>query len=186
MADRECRSNYSRAPSEVWISVWMKLGGSASAIALGMFCLHLLKGDVRLCMLGPFRTVNALDAQAHAADRACLHGDVDWPKPKERMADILRSDGLRVTVGRHAITVDDCSHFRFQEYGGDLGDPCIEADADSVERMIRDATLVSQALARAGVAHCFEVYSRGDLAHTIMHPVERCHDTDGGWRRSSS
>lgn len=49
------------------------------------------------------------------------------------------------------MRVEDCSHFVFQEYGGDTGDPSIDADADTVADMIREAQLVSDALSRAGV-----------------------------------
>ncbi len=105
---------------------------------------------------------------------AYLYGDVAWPKPKERMTDILRSSGLNVSVGRYALTVNDCTHFRFQQYGGDLADPVIEADAESVDEMIRDANIISNALIRANVNHSFEVYDRNDeLVTTIMHPVEK-------------
>ncbi len=99
---------------------------------------------------------------------AYLLGDVDWPQPKERMAAILRRSGLSVTVGSYALTVDDCSSFRFQEYGGDLGDPQIEAGAGSVEKMVADARLVSGALAQADVAHCFEVHDGDDRVVAML------------------
>ena len=75
-----------------------------------------------------------------------------------RMAEILREAGLTIQVGRYSIRVKDCDHFVFQEYGVDLGDPQIDADADSPEEMIRDGGLVSGALARAGIRHQFEIY----------------------------
>lgn len=74
------------------------------------------------------------------------------------MAEILREGGLRLQVGRYSVRVEDCSHFVFQEYGGDLGDPAIDADADTAEEMIRQGRLVSEALSRAGVRHRFEIY----------------------------
>lgn len=80
-----------------------------------------------------------------------------WPT-KDRMAEILREAGLRISVGLYSIRVEDCSHFVFQEYGGDLGDPVIETDADSAEDMLREGKLVSNALARAGIRHRFEIY----------------------------
>ena len=97
---------------------------------------------------------------------ASCYGDVaEWPT-KDRLAAILREAGLRIHVGRYSIRVEDCDHFVFQEYGGDLGPPCIEADADTVEDMMRDAMLVSGALTRARVVHRFEVYDyrSGELA----------------------
>ncbi len=42
-----------------------------------------------------------------------------WPT-KEQMAAILRDSGLNIYVGRYSVRVEDCSHFVFQEYGGDL------------------------------------------------------------------
>ena len=39
------------------------------------------------------------------------------------MGEILRGAGLRVTVGKYSVRIDDCSHFIFQDYGGNLGDP---------------------------------------------------------------
>ena len=43
----------------------------------------------------------------------------EWPT-KEDMTTILRDAGLTVQVGIYSIRVLDCSHFVFQEYGGDL------------------------------------------------------------------
>jgi hypothetical protein len=84
-----------------------------------------------------------------------------WPL-KERLVVILRDAGLNVRVGRYSVRVTDCSHFVFQSYGGDISEPSIDADADSVEEMMREGKLVSEALARAGVRHRFEVYKRGE------------------------
>jgi hypothetical protein len=81
-----------------------------------------------------------------------------WPS-KRRMASILRDAGLKVDVGQYDIRVEDCSHFAFEEYGGDLGDPQIEADAESLEKMLREGELVSDALVRAGIRHRFEIYN---------------------------
>src|SRR5437667_12681139 len=78
-----------------------------------------------------------------------------WPT-KERMGEILRGAGLRVTVGKYSVRIDDCSHFVFQDYGGDLGDPIIDADADSAAEMLRDSARISEALTGAGVVHRFE------------------------------
>jgi hypothetical protein len=91
-----------------------------------------------------------------------------WPT-KDRMAAILRDAGLRVYVGRYSVRVEDCSYFVFQEYGGDLGDPAIEADADSVEELMREGRLVSEALARAGVRHRFEIYDVQDKLCGYLH-----------------
>ena len=74
------------------------------------------------------------------------------------MAAILRSDGLAVTVGRYSVRVEGQPHFTFQEYGGDLGDPVIDADAASVAETTGDCPARVGALARAGVVHRFELY----------------------------
>jgi hypothetical protein len=111
---------------------------------------------------------------------ANLHGEIDgWPD-KDRMAAILRDAGLQVCAGRSSIRVLDCSHFVFQEYGGDLGDPSIEADADSTEAMIGDAKRVSHALSRADVRHRFEIYDHGGGLVAYLHhrwPTEPTHRT---------
>lgn len=79
-----------------------------------------------------------------------------WPT-KAEMVRILTDGGLQVSEGPYSIRVLDCSHFAFQEYGGDLGDPTIDADADTPSEMIRDAQLVSAALVKAGIQHRFEI-----------------------------
>ena len=85
------------------------------------------------------------------------------------MAAILRDAGLTVAVGRYSVRVEDCSHFLFQNYGGDLGEPTIDADAESLEEMMRDGTLVSDALARAGIRHRFELYDAADAMVGYLH-----------------
>lgn len=74
------------------------------------------------------------------------------------MAKILRKAGLNIYVGHYSVRVEDCSHFSFEQYGGDLGDPMIDADAPSVEAMLRDGKLVSDVLAKAKIRHRFEIY----------------------------
>ena len=91
-----------------------------------------------------------------------------WPS-KERMADILRAAGLRVTVGQFSVRIQDQAHFVFQQYGGDLGEPSIEADADSVEELHRLGRLVSDSLAKAGIIHRFEIYDEQDRFVEVLH-----------------
>lgn len=91
-----------------------------------------------------------------------------WPT-KDRMAAILCDAGLRVQVGQYSIRVQNCSNFVFQEYAGDSGDPTIDADAESVEDMMRWAGLVSDALARAGIKHRFEIYDDHDFLSGYLH-----------------
>lgn len=93
----------------------------------------------------------------------------NWPT-KDCMATILRAAGLRVEVGLYSVRLVDCSHFVFQEYGGDLGEPSIDADADTVEDMMRDVRLVSDALARVGLRHRVEIYDdSGRLVEYVHH-----------------
>jgi hypothetical protein len=91
-----------------------------------------------------------------------------WPT-KARMAAILSDAGLDVRVGRYSIRILDCSHFVFQQYGGDLGDPTVDADADTVDDMMRDGELVSEALARVGIRHRFEIYDEHDKLCGYLH-----------------
>lgn len=93
---------------------------------------------------------------------AIISGELaKWPS-KARMANVLRDAGLNIYVGRYSIRVEDCAHFVFQEYGGDLGDPCIDAQADCVNTMMREGKLVSMALSKARLVHRFEVYDYQD------------------------
>ena len=106
---------------------------------------------------------------AKTAMSAHISGELPhWPT-RTRMAALLRDAGLTVAVGQYSIRVEDCSHFVFQDYGGDLGDPSIDADADSVSEMLRDGQLVSAALARAGIAHRFEIYDDQNKLSGYLH-----------------
>lgn len=108
-----------------------------------------------------------------------------WPT-KDGMAAILRNAGLRVQVGQYSVRIQNCSHFVFQEYGGDLGDPSVDADADTVEELIREGRLVSDALARAGVRHRFEIYNDRDELCSYLHynwpPQENAEQSDAADR----
>ncbi len=92
----------------------------------------------------------------------------EWPS-KLRLASLLRSAGLRVQVGNYSIRVLDCSHFSIEHYGGDLGDPQVEADADSLAELMHDAKLVSDALAVAQIRHRFEIYGADDVLVGYLH-----------------
>ena len=85
----------------------------------------------------------------------CCGQLASWPT-MDRMAAILRDAGLHVIEGRYSLRVQECAHFVFREY--DMGKPSIDADADTVEQMIQEGRLVSDALAQAGIRHRFEVY----------------------------
>jgi|SRR4051794_31722725 hypothetical protein len=87
-----------------------------------------------------------------------VHGEIsNWPS-KDQLAAVLRKAGLRVSVGRYSVKVEDCSHFKFQSSGGDLGPPVLDADAETVAEMLKDTERVSAALSRAKLVHRFEVY----------------------------
>jgi len=104
-----------------------------------------------------------METSAHIA------GDLaKWPT-MSKMCAILRNAGLTIGVGRYSIRVQNCSHFVFQQYGGDLGDPVIDADADTVDRLIHDATLVSKALAAAKLKHRFEIYNSNNALSAYVH-----------------
>lgn len=93
------------------------------------------------------------------------------------MAAILRAAGLRVRVGRYSVRVEGCSHFCFQHYGGDVSEPTTDANADTVDELMQDARLVSDALARADVRHRFEIYDDDqELAGYLHHawPLQNC------------
>jgi hypothetical protein len=102
-----------------------------------------------------------------------------WPT-KDRMAAILRDAGLHVHEGRYSVRIEDCSYFVFQEYGGDLGEPAVDADADTVEELMREGRLVSDALARAGLRHRFEIYNdRDELCGYLHHEWPMQENTEG-------
>jgi hypothetical protein len=91
-----------------------------------------------------------------------------WPS-KEELAAALRKAGLRVYVGRYSVRVEDCSCFSFEQYGGDLGPPVIEAGADTLAKMLQDTERVSAALRRAGLVHRFEVFNEEDQPVGYFH-----------------
>ena len=98
-----------------------------------------------------------------------LAGELDqWPS-KPEMAAVLRAARLSITVGRYSIRIEDCDHFVFQGYGGDLGDPSVDADADSLERMLHDGGRVSEALSDAGIRHRFELYDDDERLVGYLH-----------------
>ena len=98
-----------------------------------------------------------------------IAGELDnWPTQNE-MVSILVVSGLRVHRGQYSIRILDCTHFVFQQYGGDLGVPRLEADAETLRDMIRDARLVSEALAKGGIRHRFELYDDSDQLCGYFH-----------------
>lgn len=92
----------------------------------------------------------------------------NWPT-KERLAQLLIAAGHQIYVGRYSIRVEDCEHFSFEQFAGDLGEPCIVADAETTDQMVRDAQRVSHALAAANLRHRFEVYDGMDILAAYFH-----------------
>jgi hypothetical protein len=89
---------------------------------------------------------------------ALLVGELVARPTMEGMDLLLHSAEMTVTVGQYSIRVEEPTHFVFQQDGGDLGDPVIDADAESVAELLATAPLVSDALTLAGVVHRFELY----------------------------
>lgn len=102
-------------------------------------------------------------------ESAHIYGELsDWPS-KRGMARLLKKAGFRVSVGNYSVRLEDCEHFIFQHYGGDLGDPVIDADANSAADLIRDARRVSKAFADVGIRHRFEIYDWQDRMIDYLH-----------------
>ena len=85
------------------------------------------------------------------------------------MQSLLVDAGLKVKVGQYSIRIDCESHFVFQQYGMDISEPMIEADADSFEQLIHDAKKVSIALSRGGIRHRFEIYNVDNQLVAYLH-----------------
>ena len=96
-----------------------------------------------------------------------LCGELDGGPSKKELNEVLRQAGLQTQVGRYKITVCNCSHFRFVDCGPDDFD--IDAHADSPEAMLREAGWVSEALAKAGIRHRFEIYAQDDEMVGYLH-----------------
>ena len=82
--------------------------------------------------------------------------------PKEKMAQALRREGIRVSVGHYALRLSDFDRFSFEQYGGDLGDPMIQFESTNVEKLIAAVIKISEALKRADIAHYLEVFDEID------------------------
>ena len=91
-----------------------------------------------------------------------------WPS-KEEMCRILESENLSLNVGKYSIRIIEFDSFVFREYGGDLGDPCITAEAESTEELIRQSKIVSQALSKEDIRHRFEIYGTDEGLVLYLH-----------------
>jgi len=100
---------------------------------------------------------------------ASLAGEIsDWPE-KAEMAELLRRAGFQVTVGKYSIRFDEFDHLVFREYGGDISDPCITADSDSLDALLVFSGRVSQALSANSIRHRFEIYDRNENLAGYFH-----------------
>ena len=98
-----------------------------------------------------------------------LYGQLErWPS-KTEMARLTEAAGFTVYVGRYSIRLQDCEHFAFQEYGGDLGDPQFDADASTLEKMLEDGGRVSAAFVEADIRHRFKIYNDNDEMVGYLH-----------------
>ena len=91
-----------------------------------------------------------------------------WPS-KEDLADLLSSNGLNIYVGKYSLRIKDFSHFVIQEYGGDLGEPQIDADAKSITEMVDSAKTLSSILTNTDIKHRFEIYDHKDSLACYLH-----------------
>ena len=91
-----------------------------------------------------------------------------WPTTED-LVRCLTLAGLAVNQGKYSVRVTDCSHFVFQHLGGDIAIPTIDADAENSDALLRDARLVSEALAAADVRHRFEIYDFKDQRVGYLH-----------------
>ena len=111
----------------------------------------------------------SLDSLGTSSHPVYIAGELQaWPT-REHMAALLRAAGLHVTVGRYSVRVDDCSHFVFAQYGGDLGQPRIDADAETLADLLREAGLISAALDCADLVHRFELYNNSGVMVGYLH-----------------
>lgn len=85
------------------------------------------------------------------------------------MTRLLESAGFALYVGQYSIRLQDCEHFVFQGYDGDLGNPQVGAEASTLERLLDEAGRVSAALASANIRHRFELYSERDQWVGYLH-----------------
>ncbi|MEH6417069.1 hypothetical protein [Pseudomonas sp. CGJS7] len=103
-----------------------------------------------------------------------------WPS-KQDMRRLLSAHGLEVTEGDYALNVwIEGRRFRFQLYGGDIGEPEVEADDHDWRRLLADAEHVSAALTAAGLSHRFEVWEKGDgnEVGSVHHRMPEAPDLD--------
>lgn len=101
-----------------------------------------------------------------AGEHAVLVGELQpWPS-QELLESALRVHGLRISAGQHSVRIASCDHFVFQ---GFPDAPHVSADAQSVDALIADARVVSEALSLSKIRHRFEVYDADDRMTEYLH-----------------
>ena len=89
---------------------------------------------------------------------AWIYGELKpWPS-KHDLANILSAGGLDLYIGKYSIRINDFACFKFQNYGGDICEPTLEAWAETMDDLLKAAITVSELLTNAHVKHRFEVY----------------------------
>jgi hypothetical protein len=91
-----------------------------------------------------------------------------WPS-KEHMRRILGDAGLKVDMRRYSIRVEDGAHISFEHYGGDFGDPTVEAHGGSEAEVLRGLQRICDALTSASVVHSFTVYDENENPRAHYH-----------------
>ena len=93
-------------------------------------------------------------------------GQIGRRSSPAEIASSLRANGVNADHNQYCVRVLDCSHFKFVFVDG-FAD--IDADADRTEAMLADASVVSTALSKAKIKHCFEVYDYNDTLVRYLH-----------------
>ena len=108
-------------------------------------------------------------SQMTEKDDCTICGECDpWPT-KEGMASLLNASGIQANFGAYSVRLLECCGITFECYGGDLGNPQIQAHPASAEELINAANRVSRALSAAGVRHRFEIYNATEKLVGYVH-----------------
>lgn len=110
-----------------------------------------------------------LHSRGWSRSHAYLTGELSpWPA-RERLLAVLREGGLHVVEDGHTLHVADAFRWTFDHVSVDGAEPEVEADAETVEMLLRDAERVSTALARAKIRHRFEVFDGDRVPRGYFH-----------------
>ena len=104
---------------------------------------------------------------------AVTYGQLGFRTAPADLASLLTEHGVNASWNKFCVEVNDCSHFKFEFTNGHAA---LDADADTLEQMIADARMVSDALTSAGIKHQFSVHDHHEELITHFHhewpPVE--------------